>query len=49
MVSQPRAATVMGLLAEAGVDRMRGVKVSQKSGSVKSAMDRIKDWFVGNF
>ena len=49
MVSQPRAATVMGLLAEAGIDRMRGVKVSQKSGSVKSAMDRIKDWFVGNF
>ena len=49
MVSQPRAATVMGLLEEAGIDRMRGVKVSQKSGSVKSAMDRIKDWFVGNF
>ncbi|WP_408598872.1 cell division protein FtsA [Limnohabitans sp.] len=49
MVSQPRAATVMGLLEEAGIDRMRGVKVSQKGGSVKSAMDRIKDWFVGNF
>jgi len=49
MVSQPRAATVMGLLAEAGVDRQRGFKVSQKSGSVNSLMDRLKDWFVGNF
>jgi cell division protein FtsA len=49
MVSQPRAATVMGLLVEAGVDRQRGLKVSQKSGSVNSLMDRLKDWFVGNF
>jgi cell division protein FtsA len=49
MVSQPRAATVMGLLAEAGVDRQRGFKVSQKSGSVNTLMDRLKDWFVGNF
>jgi len=28
---------------------LRGFKVSQKSGSVKSAMDRVKDWIVGNF
>jgi cell division protein FtsA len=49
MVAQPRAATVMGLLAEAGLDRQRGFKVSQKSGSVNSLMDRLKDWFVGNF
>ncbi len=49
MVSQPRAATVMGLLAEAGVDRQRGFKVSQKSGSVNSLMDSLKNWFVGNF
>jgi cell division protein FtsA len=49
MVAQPRAATVMGLLAEASVDRQRGLKVSQKSGSVNSLMDRLKDWFVGNF
>jgi cell division protein FtsA len=49
MVAQPRAATVMGLLVEAGVDRQRGFKVSQKSGSVNSLMDRLKDWFVGNF
>jgi cell division protein FtsA len=49
MVAQPRAATVMGLLAEAAVDRQRGFKVSQKSGSVNTLMDRLKDWFVGNF
>jgi cell division protein FtsA len=49
MIAQPRAATVMGLLAEAGVDRQRGLKVSQKSGSVNTLMDRLKDWFVGNF
>ncbi|MEY2677929.1 MAG: cell division protein FtsA [Pseudomonadota bacterium] len=49
MVAQPRAATVMGLLAEAGMDRQRGFKVSQKSGSVNSLMDSLKNWFVGNF
>jgi cell division protein FtsA len=49
MVSQTRAATVMGLLEEARLARMRGIKVSQKNSTVKSAMDRVKDWFVGNF
>jgi len=49
MVSQPRAATAMGLLEEARVARMRGFKVSQKSSTVKTAVDRVKDWFVGNF
>jgi cell division protein FtsA len=49
MVAQPRAATVMGLLEEARVARMRGFKVAQKNGSMKTAMGRIKDWFVGNF
>ena len=49
MVSQPRAATAMGLLEEARMARMRGFKVSQKSSTVKTAVDRVKDWFVGNF
>ena len=49
MVAQPRAATVMGLLEEARVARMRGYKVAQKSGSVKSAFGRLKDFIVGNF
>jgi cell division protein FtsA len=49
MVSQPRAATVMGLLEEARMARMRGFKVAQKSGSVQTAFSRFKDFVVGNF
>ena len=49
MVAQPRAATVMGLLEEARTARMRGFKVAQKNGSMKTAFGQVKDWFVGNF
>jgi cell division protein FtsA len=49
MVAQTRAATVMGLLEEARMARIRGFKVAQKAGSVHSAFGRVKDWFVGNF
>jgi cell division protein FtsA len=49
MVAQPRAATVMGLLEEARTARMRGFKVAQKHGSMKTAFGQVKDWFVGNF
>ena len=49
MVAQARAATVMGLLEEARLGRMRGYKVSQKAGNVHNAFGRVKDWFVGNF
>ena len=49
MVAQPRAATVMGLLEEARIGRLRGFKVAQKNGSVKTAFSSVKDWFVGNF
>lgn len=49
MVAQPRAATVMGLLEEARLARMRGFKVAQKNGSVKTAFGRFKDFIVGNF
>ena len=49
MVSQPRAATVMGLLEEARVARLRGFKVAQKNGSMKTAFGRFKDFIVGNF
>ena len=49
MVAQPRAATVMGLLEEARLARMRGYKVSQKHGSMKTAFGQVKDWFVRNF
>ena len=49
MVAQPRNATVMGLLEEARLARVRGQKVAQKSGAVKSAFERFKDIIVGNF
>jgi cell division protein FtsA len=49
MVAQPRAATVMGLLEEARMARLRGHKVAQKAGTVQTALGRVKDWFVGNF
>ncbi|MBC5765498.1 cell division protein FtsA [Ramlibacter albus] len=49
MVAQPRAATVMGLLEEARIARVRGQKVAQKHGSVKTAFGRFKDFIVGNF
>jgi cell division protein FtsA len=49
MVAQSRAATVMGLLEEARIARLRGFKVSQKNGSMKTMFGGIKDWFVGNF
>ena len=49
MVAQPRAATVMGLLEEARMARMRGFKVAQTNGSMKTAFGQVKDWFVGNF
>ncbi|MBX9611723.1 MAG: cell division protein FtsA [Burkholderiales bacterium] len=49
MVAQTRAATVMGLMEEARLARLRGFRVARKNGSVKTAMDRVKDWFIGNF
>ncbi|HZN47655.1 MAG TPA: cell division protein FtsA [Ramlibacter sp.] len=49
MVAQPRAATVMGLLEEARLARVRGQKVAQQHGSVKTAFGRIRDFIVGNF
>ncbi len=49
MVAQPRAATVMGLMEEARHAHMRGIKVAQNSGSVKSMFGRLKDFVVRNF
>ena len=49
MIAQPRAATVMGLLEEARLARLRGFKVAAKSGTVKTAFGRFKDFIVGNF
>ncbi|MDR2852598.1 MAG: cell division protein FtsA [Burkholderiaceae bacterium] len=49
MVAQPRAATVMGLLEEARLARLRGYKVAQKHGPVKTAGNRIWGWVMRNF
>ena len=49
MVANPRSATVMGLLEEARLARIRGLKVAAKAGSVKTVIGRAKDWFLGNF
>ena len=49
LIAQPRASTAMGLLEEARIARIRGIKVSQKNGSVKSAFSQLKDFFAGNF
>jgi cell division protein FtsA len=49
MVARPHVATVMGLLEEARLARLRGFKVSQKKGSMNSAFTRFKDFIVGNF
>jgi cell division protein FtsA len=39
----------MGLLEEARLARVRGLKASQQAGSVKTILGRAKDWFLGNF
>ena len=49
IISPARAATVMGLLEEARLARMRGFKVAQKNGSMKTAFGRFRDFIVGNF
>jgi len=49
VVRNPRYATALGLLEEARLQRQRGQKVAEQSGSFKDTMRRMKDWFLGNF
>lgn len=49
VVRNPRFATVMGLLAEAHAQRLRGRKLVAQSGSMKQTFRRMKEWIVGNF
>jgi cell division protein FtsA len=49
MVAQARASTVMGLLEEASLARMRGLKIGHNQGSIKNTLSRAKDWLIGNF
>jgi len=49
VVRNPRYATVMGLLAEAHAQRLRGQKRVAQSGTMKQTFRRMKEWIVGNF
>ncbi len=49
VVRNPRFATVMGLLAEAHAQRLRGRKAAAHSGSFRQTLKRMKEWIVGNF
>ncbi len=49
MVAQARASTVMGLLEEASLARLRGMKVGHNNGSIKNTLSHAKDWLIGNF
>jgi cell division protein FtsA len=49
LVTKSHAATAMGLLEEAARAHVRGQRVAQKGGTVKSALGSVKDWFLGNF
>ncbi len=49
VVRSPRFSTVMGLLAEARLQRVRGRKVAQQTGNVTQIFTRMKEWFLGNF
>jgi cell division protein FtsA len=49
LVAKAHASTAMGLLEEAAKTRNRGHRVAQKSGSVRTALGGVKDWFLGNF
>lgn len=49
MVAQPHCATVMGLLEEARLANLRGIRVAQKHSSVQTIFGQAKDWFMKNF
>ena len=46
VMHNPRFSTVMGLLAEARLQRLRGRKVAQQKGGVRSILARMKEWFM---
>ena len=49
VVKSPRFSTVMGLLQEARVQRLRGRRVATQRGGFRDIRARMKEWFVGNF
>lgn len=49
VVRSPRYSTAVGLLEEARLQRLRGRKLAEQSGSFKETLRRMKEWFLGNF
>ncbi len=49
IVKSPRYSTVHGLLIEARKQFMRGNLVTKQQGSTKALLQRMKEWFIGNF
>ena len=49
VIRTPRFATAVGLLEEARMQRNRGRKVAEQTGSLKETMRKMKEWFLGNF
>ena len=46
VMRNPRFSTVMGLLGEARLQRLRGRKVAQQNGSFQRVLARMKEWFM---
>ena len=49
VVRSPRYSTAVGLLEDARLQRLRGRKVAEQSGSFKETLRRMREWFLGNF
>lgn len=49
VVKSPRYSTAHGLLAEAKKQYLRGNVVTKQQGSTKAILQRMKEWFMGNF
>lgn len=49
IVCNPRFATALGLLEDARLKRVKGLRAAEETGSVKSTVKKMKEWFLGNF
>lgn len=49
VVKSPRYSTAHGLLAEAKKQYLRGNVVNRQQDSTKAVLQRMKEWFMGNF
>ena len=49
MVASPRASTAMGLLEEARLARMRGLRAAPSGGTAQGLFGKARDWFLKSF